>query len=506
MKSNVKSGVFWSMKNADTQTIRKEDNTPHAYQAKIKALQNDLQMEKEMRENLEHAIDEITEHLFSSLEELTTHAEQLRKRNLELEIQDKIVKIINQEISLRSVLKTLLHQAVSLLSNGDKGAFLQYDPLSNQFRFAAVEGYDGTLMEKGNLSYEEVMALTTQNVKNLDEGIFVIQNFDLDAARLKTASETNPKSMYSIALSFDKKLEEFLILDNKKNFQNFDQSEIQNLLRFREHAITAISKAKILELLQAEKEKTEKALKITQEANKELESARKKMEEMSLTDTLTKLRNRRYLATFIDREISHSLRKYDEWRKESRSNKPRNADIAFFMLDIDYFKWVNDTFGHESGDRVLEQMGQLLKKNCRDSDIVIRWGGEEFLIVSLNTNQSQAQILAERIRTSIENHTFKIENDQKIHRTCSIGFACYPFMMKDIRALDYEQIISIADKCLYISKMSGRNASVSIQSNESIAKKDLLKRINSNLDTMFNNKEIQIFTSVPEIKNLSIFK
>jgi len=494
------------MKNTDIQTIRKEDSTQHAYQTKIKLLQDNLQIEKEMRENLEYAIDEITEHLFTSLEELTTHADQLRKRNLELEIQDKIVKIINQKISLKSVLKTLLHQAVSLFPNGDKGAFLQYDLLSNQFRFAAVEGYKDTLMEKGNLSYEDVMALTTQNVKKLDEGVLVIQNFDFNAALLESASKPNPKSMHSIALSFDKKLEEFLIMDSDKDFQNFDKSEIQNLLRFREHAISAISKAKILELLQAEKEKTEKALKIAQESNEELESARKKMEEMSLTDTLTKLRNRRYLATFIDRETSHSLRKYDEWLKKNRSNKPRNADIVFFMLDIDYFKWVNDTFGHDSGDRVLEQMGQLLKKNCRDSDIVIRWGGEEFLIVSLNTNQCQSQMLAERIRKAIETHTFKIENDQTINRTCSIGFACYPFMTKDIRALDYEQIISIADKCLYISKMSGRNASVSIQSNESTVKKDLLKKINSNLDTMFDNKEIKIFTSVPEVKNLSIFK
>jgi len=494
------------MKNADIQMTGKGDNSREAFRITINFLKDQLQMETEMRENLEYAINEITEHLFTSLEELASQTEELKKRNLELEIQDKIVKIINQEISLKSVLKTLLHQVLYLFPQGDKGAFLQYDPLSNQFRFAAVEGYDTALMDKIALSYEDVLALMTEDIHQLDEGVFVINNFDFNKTQQENDYVPNPRSMLAMALSFDKKLEDFLILDNTHDPHALDQSEIAKLLRFREHAISAISKAKILELLQGEKEKTEKALKNTQQANKKLEAARKKMEEMSLTDTLTKLRNRRFLSTFIDLEIGRTLRKYDDWLKGRRSKRPRNADLTFFMLDIDHFKWINDTFGHSSGDRVLEQIALLLKKNCRDSDVLIRWGGEEFLIVSLNSNQTQARLLAERIRTTIETHLFEIGNDQTIKRTCSIGFACYPFMTPDIRALDYEQIISLADKCLYISKESGRNASVGILSNKSTCLKNLLKRIDSELHTLVEKKEIQIFTSIPEIKNLSIFE
>jgi len=490
------------MKKADAQSLGKKDDFADPFQTKIDLLQDKLEMETEMRENLEYAIDEITEYLFASLEELTAQTEQLRKRNLELEIQDKIVKIINQEINLESVLKTLLQQALYLFPKGDKGAFLQYDPASNHFRFAAVEGYDVNLIENGTMSYEAVMAMTTENVEKLDEGVFVIKSVDFDNVLLKKEYIPHPKSICAIAMLFDKKLEDFLILDNMTDLLRFDQSDIQNLQRFREHAISAISKAKILELLQAEKEKTETALKTTQQANKELESARKMMEEMSLTDTLTKLRNRRFLSTFIDRETSLSLRKYDEWLKNRSSKKPWNADLAFFMLDIDHFKWVNDTFGHDSGDRVLEQVGQILKHICRDSDIVIRWGGEEFLIVSLNTCHTKSQLLAERIRTTLENHVFKIDAGQTIKRTCSIGFACYPFMTTDIRAFDYEQIIAMADSCLYISKTSGRNAAIGILSNESTIKKDLLKRINSDFHTLVKNKEIDIFTSGLEIKTL----
>lgn len=494
------------MKTVNIQSIEKDDNSRETLLKEISSLKDLLQMEKEMRENLEYAINEITDHLFTSLEELATQTEELKKQNLELEIQDKIVKTINQKISLESVLQTLLNQGLYLFSQGEKGAFLQYNSLSNQYRFAAVEGYDTSLIKKLTVSYEDVLVLITDHAQKLADGVFVIQNFDFNKITKANDYVPNPKSMLAIALSFDKKLKDFLLLDNMNDSQTFDPSAIQKLLRFREHAISAISKAKMLQLLQAEKEKTEKALTDAQQANIKLESARKKMEEMSLTDTLTKLPNRRFLSAFINLEIKKTHRKYDGWQKRHPSKRPRNSDLAFFMLDIDHFKWVNDTFGHDSGDRVLEQVGQLLKKHCRDSDIIIRWGGEEFLIVSLNSDQTQACLLAERIRTVMETHLFEIVLDQTIKRTCSIGFACYPFMASDIRALDYEQIISIADQCLYISKTSGRNTSVGILSNESTCPKNLFKRINSDLHILVEKKEIQIFTSFPDIKTLSIFK
>ncbi|MCK5683238.1 GGDEF domain-containing protein, partial [bacterium] len=364
------------MRNAESQSIGKEDNSRETLKTEIDLLEDKFIMEKEMRENLEYAMDEISDYLFSSLEELTTNAKQLKKRNIELEIQDKIVKIINQEINLENVLKTLLQQALYLFPHGDKGAFLQNDVQSNQFRFAAIEGYSAEAIESLSLSYKDVLTIMTKNVQQLDQGIFVINQFDIEATLQQNVFVKAPNSVIAIVLSLEKKLDDFLILDLMNDAKNFDQQDIKNLARFREHAISAISKAKILELLQEEKEKTEKALDITQQANKELETARKKLEEMSLTDTLTKLRNRRFLGTFIDCEIDKTLRKYYEWLQGHRSESPSKSDLVFYMLDIDYFKWVNDTFGHDSGDRVLEQVSDILKAECRGSDIVIRWGGE----------------------------------------------------------------------------------------------------------------------------------
>ncbi|MCP3900007.1 MAG: GGDEF domain-containing protein [Desulfobacteraceae bacterium] len=498
------------MRNADIQPItkdRKDSKDSHeALLIKIDSLTNQLQMETEMRENLEFAINEITDHLFTSLEELTTQTKELQRQNQELEIQDKIVKTINRRINLGSVVKTLLSQALTLFPQGERGIFLQFDPLIKQFRFAAVEGYDASLTNKITLSYKDVINNMTEDIQFLDEGVFVVNNFDFNLIFKKDDRIPSPRSMLAMALSLEDKPEDFLILDNTRDLLGSDQSDITKLLRFREHAISAVSKAKTLKLLQTEKEKTETALKTTQQANKELESARKKMEEMSLTDTLTNLRNRRFLATFIDRETGQSCRKYNEWSRKRQLSMPRNADMAFYMLDIDHFKWVNDTFGHDSGDRVLEQVGKLLKQQCRSSDIIIRWGGEEFLIVSLNTNQTKTRLLAERIKEAMESHLFKIENDQTIQRTCSIGFACYPFLKSDVMAIDYEQVIAIADKCLYISKTSGRNTFVGIVTNKSTIQKNLMKRIDSELPALFKRKEIQIFTSLSKIKDLSIFK
>ncbi len=495
------------MRNVDTQPIIIDSkDSREALLKKIDLLKDQLQMETEMRENLEFAINEITDHLFTSLEELTAQTNELQKRNQELESQDKIVKTINRKISLASVVKTLLSQALTLFPQGEKGIFLQFDPLIKQFRFVAVEGYDAALTDKVTLTYEDVLNHMTEDIQYLDEGIFVVNNFDFNLILKKNDSIPNPRSMLAMALSVDDKPEDFLILDNTIDLLGSDQSDIIKLLRFREHAISAVSRAKILKLLQTEKEKTETALKTTQQANKELESARKKMEEMSLTDTLTKLRNRRFLATFIERETSQSCRKYNDWSKERHLSMPINADLAFYMLDIDHFKWVNDTFGHDSGDRVLEQVGQILKQICRASDIVIRWGGEEFLIVSLHTNQTKTRLLAERIKEAIESHPFKIENDQTVQRTCSIGFACYPFLKSDAMAVDYEQVIALADKCLFISKTSGRNTFVGIVTNKSTVQKNLMKKIESDLPSLFERKEIQIFTSLSKIKDLSIFK
>jgi diguanylate cyclase (GGDEF)-like protein len=136
--------------------------------------------------------------------------------------------------------------------------------------------------------------------------------------------------------------------------------------------------------------------------------------------------------------------------------------MMFIMIDIDHFKRVNDVFGHHSGDRVLQQFGDILRKVTRTTDTVARWGGEEFLIVARNVARADAATPVERIRKAVEGYVFDIGAGKSLRCTCSIGFSVFPLLPGDTDMFGWEQIVAIADTCLYATKHNGRNAWVGI--------------------------------------------
>lgn len=161
--------------------------------------------------------------------------------------------------------------------------------------------------------------------------------------------------------------------------------------------------------------------------------AYKKMELMALTDNLTGLYNRHYAYIRIRQEL----------KRAAREGYP----ISVMFVDIDKFKSINDTFGHDIGDIALKHVSSIIKSSKREYDVPIRWGGEEFLIVLPNTTGEGAYVLAERLREHIQNSNFKYCNI-----TTSLGIATYPYDNNNI-----EKVISCADTALYYSKESGRN-------------------------------------------------
>ena len=132
------------------------------------------------------------------------------------------------------------------------------------------------------------------------------------------------------------------------------------------------------------------------------------------------------------------------------------------MIDLDHFKTINDSAGHAAGDAVLRQLRDLLKSCSRTSDIIVRWGGDEFLLVARDLSGDGLLELAERVRTRVAQHVFEIGEGRVVRTTCSIGFACYPFFREQLDALSWEQVISVADRALYVAKASGRNAWVGL--------------------------------------------
>lgn len=208
------------------------------------------------------------------------------------------------------------------------------------------------------------------------------------------------------------------------------------------------------------------------QAQQELQSAYQKLEEASLSDPLTGLHNRRFLSKSMSADISLVEREYQNWLFANQSSGedeihwplPKDHDLIFMLLDVDYFKWVNDSYGHSAGDKVLEQLSRLLEEVLRDSDYLVRWGGEEFLIVARFCSRAEAPEMAERIRQAVAHYVFDLGNGQQLQKTCSIGYAVYPFYPQVPNTLTWEQVVDTADRALYAAKNAGRDCWVGIAS------------------------------------------
>lgn len=184
-------------------------------------------------------------------------------------------------------------------------------------------------------------------------------------------------------------------------------------------------------------------------ANDALREANQALTQQAVTDPLTGMKNRRYL----DESIQHDIQ---------AAHHVDTGRLLFLMIDIDHFKAINDAWGHAAGDRVLQQLRDILLAAIRSTDIPVRRGGEEFLIVARNVPHDDGSLLAERIRATVANHVFDLGEGRRTHVTCSIGFACYPFFADAPDQLGWDQVVNLADACLYAAKHGGRNAWVGI--------------------------------------------
>jgi diguanylate cyclase (GGDEF)-like protein len=225
------------------------------------------------------------------------------------------------------------------------------------------------------------------------------------------------------------------------------------------------------------------------EKNDELAAAYRRIEEASLTDPLTRLRNRRFLDQSLGGDLELSARRHED-------GGPAAAESAliFLLLDLDHFKSVNDTHGHAAGDAVLVQTARLLAAACRASDHVVRWGGEECLVVARFCDRRSAPDLAEKIRAAIEGHPFRLDDGAGtiLRRTASIGFAAYPFAPRLPRAAGWQEIVALADLGLYAAKRSGRNRWVGVEVGETGDPAAALRRFLDNPGAAVASREILV--------------
>jgi len=170
----------------------------------------------------------------------------------------------------------------------------------------------------------------------------------------------------------------------------------------------------------------------------EIKAKQEKIEEISMTDDLTGLYNIRFLNQSIDIEIERSHR--------------FGSIFSLIFMDIDDLKKVNDRFGHLTGSRVLIETARILRENLRKVDIIIRYGGDEFVIIMPQTSKESGFMVADRLRRTIEESVFLKSEDHPVRITASFGVASFP-----VNAKDKEGLLVIADKALYHGKFSTKN-------------------------------------------------
>jgi len=221
------------------------------------------------------------------------------------------------------------------------------------------------------------------------------------------------KSAVVLPLTVNERTEGVLILMNKKNRTEFGNYDLVFLGNLADHAAISLHNAQLYEL--------------------------------AITDGLTKLFIHRYFQNRLDSELIRAKR--------------YNSNISLLMLDIDHFKKVNDTYGHQEGDYVLKKFAKIISDHIRKVDIAARYGGEEFAIILPETGITGAEQVAEHLRYLIEKEEFTIDG-KNVSITASVGVSCWD------KVVSKEEFIEQADRALYQAKHEGRNRICKFSSNQ----------------------------------------
>lgn len=234
--------------------------------------------------------------------------------------------------------------------------------------------------------------------------------------------------------------------------QHWMDRELLHLLRLSRHNLDEMCK------LKDELESKEQSLRWH---SLELQRKNLELQEISYTDALTGVWNRRYLEEILTAEAGQVLRNYERARG-SEIRKMDHRDLIFLMVDMDFFKEVNDVHGHPAGDRLLQLVAERLSRVVRMSDVLVRWGGEEFLIMSRSADPSGTPAFCDRILDVMASEAFDLGHGVHVRKTCSVGWAPFPWSRRAYEAICAEEAIELADTALYRAKAGGRNQGIGI--------------------------------------------
>lgn len=402
----------------------------------------------------------------------------------------KSTQAISSEVKIEKLLKTLMETIIEN-AGAQHGSLLLKQESDNKLYIEAVKDADLEKIEvmqslyfsKSSQLCPDIVQYVARTGKSVvlnnacSEGDFQDNDYIL---------ENQVKSVLCTPIIYQKNFKGVVYLENNLSENTFTPERLELIRILSSQASISIENARLYENLEEK----------VRERTDQLKVANDMLKELSLHDPLTKLHNRRYIYEFIS-EISQNFIKNkikllheDEKRDISLTNKV----FGIYLIDIDNFKEVNDTYGHKTGDDVLIIISELLKKMIRADDFIVRWGGEEFLLILNNTKEEYLNIFPKKVLEKIKKTPIKILDNKIIYKTCSIGCTKLPIDARVPDFLTLEQTINLSDFALYKAKEGGRDCSVLIELKEQInINEDIIKYLSHiSRETEINEDYINI--------------
>ena len=378
----------------------------------------------------------------NKIKEFPPFVEQRKKQRGDLELMYNVCMALVKTLDVKEVCETVLESVISCLKRIDSGHILLAEPGTQDLkevaaRFRKVTG-------NGSLKYSTTLA---RQVFYGGKAIMMPDTGLEDRASLSDSMEKiGIKSVICVPLISKLGTKGVLYLQSISVAHGFRKGDLLLLSGISTPVALAIDNAVLYSESRRAKESLSKAhddLELeVKKRTAELVKAKNRLQELSTTDELTGLYNYRYLVFALESELERALR--------------YKRALSLMMIDIDYFKSLNDTYGHQCGNVVIKTVAKLLKSNVRRTDIVARYGGDELAIVLTETDSEKSLEVAEKLKAVINGHAFRWRG-KALEVRVSIGLATVPEPGID-SAYD---LVNAADRALYEAKERGRDSIVS---------------------------------------------
>lgn len=334
--------------------------------------------------------------------------ESLKRKVKEMETLNEIVRAINSSLRPKEILKIIMEKTADFVK-AEGWSILLLDKEKQELVFEAAAGEAGQKLIGIRLKINQgVAGWVARTGKSLIVEDVTRDPRFYDGVDKKTKFIT--KSILCVPMKSGNEILGVVEVVNKVGGEPFTKDDLEIFENLVQHITIALRNAQLYN----------------------------KMEETSITDDLTKLYNTRYCNQILDEFIRERL--------------ATRAKISLIFFDVDFFKLVDDNYGHLVGSETLRLIGERARAVIRDKDIAVRYGGDEYIIVLPDTDKPTAAIIAERIKKAIEEKPFPAQDGKSFNVTVTLGVATFP---ED--ALSRDDLIGRADKAMYEGKMTGRN-------------------------------------------------